>query len=76
MIICLLLYVFLNYFAYAFDFPVWVCGVFYAVQLICAVIANILWVRLKDEVRELRRQAKGLKCYNDMEKDFKHQKFP
>jgi hypothetical protein len=58
MIICLFIYFFLNYFTYSFTLPVWVCAVSYALQLICIVIAQILWERQKEEVRELRREVR------------------
>lgn len=61
MIICLFTFFLLNHFTMSFDLPMWVCAVSYALQLICVVIAQILWERQKEEVRELKREVRGKK---------------
>lgn len=58
MIICLFTFFLLNHFTYSFTLPMWASAVSYALQLICVVMAQILWERQKDEVRELRREEK------------------
>jgi hypothetical protein len=58
MIICLFTFFLLNHFTYSFTLPMWASAVSYALQLICIVIAQILWERQKEEVRELRREVR------------------